>query len=52
MSSSAMNNDGDRIIANAAYKPGYCRYQDVSTDKRKNLFEDRQNELNPCLKVG
>ena len=52
MSSSTMNNDSDRIIANASYKPGYFRYQDVPMNKRKKLFDDRQNELNPCLKVG
>jgi hypothetical protein len=38
-------------IDNIAYKPGSFRYQDLPTDQRKKLFEDRQKELNPCLKV-
>jgi hypothetical protein len=51
MSSSTANVDNDNINENIAYKPGSFRYQDVPTDKRKQLFEDRQRELNPCLKV-
>ncbi len=36
---------------NISYKPGTFRYQDVPIHKRKQLFEARQRELNPCLKV-
>jgi hypothetical protein len=47
MSSSTMDNIDENII----YKPGTFHYQDVPINKRKQLFEDRQKELNPCLKV-
>jgi hypothetical protein len=49
-SSSKINVDHD-IEENIAYKPGTFRYQDLPTDQRKKLFDDRQKELNPCLKV-
>ncbi len=51
MSSSNMDIDNDNIRENVAYKPGIFRYQDLPTNKRKKLFEDRQKELNPCYKV-
>jgi len=49
MSSSTMD---DNIQENISYKPGTFRYQDLPTNKRKKLFEDRQKELNPCYKVS
>jgi len=51
MSSSNMDIDNDHVKENIAYRPGTFRYQDLPPDKRKKLFEDRQKELNPCLKV-
>ena len=48
MSSEVKN---DQIDKDISYKPGTFRYQDLPTEKRKQLFEERQRELNPCLKV-
>ncbi|CAF1259947.1 unnamed protein product [Adineta steineri] len=50
MSSSTINTNNDDVEENITYKPGTFRYQDLPPDKRKKLFEDRQRELNPCLK--
>ncbi|CAF0832753.1 unnamed protein product [Rotaria sp. Silwood1] len=50
MSSSTIDVDSDNITEKISYKPGTFRYQDVPTNKRRKLFDDRQNELNPCLK--
>jgi hypothetical protein len=50
-SSTTINADHDNSEDNIAYKPGTFRYQDLPTDKRRQLFDDRQRELNPCLKV-
>jgi hypothetical protein len=51
MSSSNIDLENETIDKNISYKPGSFRYQDLPTDQRKKLFEDRQKELNPCLKV-
>ena len=50
-SSTTINVDHGNSDDNIAYKPGTFRYQDLPTDKRRQLFDDRQRELNPCLKV-
>lgn len=34
-----------------SYKPGTFRYHEVPTSKRRVFFDERQLELNPCLKV-
>lgn len=47
MSSSTM----DHTDENIAYKPGSFRYQDLPSDRRRKLFDERQRELNPCLQV-
>jgi hypothetical protein len=51
-SSTTADTTNDNIDVNISYKPGAFRYQDLPTDKRKKLFEERQRELNPCLKVS
>ncbi|UJR27845.1 hypothetical protein I4U23_009110 [Adineta vaga] len=40
----------DIVNENISYKPGTFRYQDLPTDKRRKFFDNRQQELNPCLK--
>ena len=50
MSSSTADAD-DEADAALSYKPGVHRYQELLPEKRKKLFELRQRELNPCLKV-
>jgi hypothetical protein len=50
MSSSNINVEKEMIDKDISYKPGTFRYQDLPTDQRKKFFEDRQKELNPCLK--
>lgn len=51
MSSSNMDVENDTIDKDISYKPGTFRYQDLPIDQRKKYFDDRQKELNPCLKV-
>lgn len=46
-----MSSKIDDIDENIAYKPGTFRYQDLPSDRRRKLFDDRQKELNPCLTV-
>ena len=50
-SSSKIDVENETIDKNISYKPGTFRYQDLPIDQRKKFFEDRQKELNPCLKV-
>lgn len=52
MSSSTNDVDNEKFSENITYKPGVFRYQDLSSEKRKQLFQERQSELNPCLKVS
>jgi len=46
-----MSNE-EKIDEKIAYKPGTFRYHDLPIDKRKQYFQARQEELNPCLHVS
>lgn len=48
--SSSSNIDSD-VNKDIAYKPGTFRYQDLPSNQRRKFFDERQRELNPCLKV-
>ncbi|CAF4763194.1 unnamed protein product, partial [Rotaria socialis] len=50
MSSSTDDLNKKRTEDNISYRPGTFRYHDVPPNERRKLFDDRQNELNPCLK--
>ncbi|CAF0823776.1 unnamed protein product [Adineta ricciae] len=50
MTSTVTDTDEKSFQENISYKPGVFRYHDLPTKKRKELFDDRQRELNPCLK--
>jgi hypothetical protein len=51
MTSAQNEVDDRRVVEDIPYKPGTFRYQDLPTEQRKKFFDDRQRELNPCLKV-
>ncbi|CAF4327661.1 unnamed protein product [Rotaria magnacalcarata] len=51
MSSPTDDVNKKRTEDNNCYRPGVIRYHDVPPNERRRLFDERQNELNPCLKV-